>query len=99
MCMNTIAGQLPWLSSFSYRRQARFSNFTLPQTAWASLVQRFLSLSMTDETGSTHAGDTTAEIQSRSFRVKLYKLDSEGTWEDQGTGYCIYQTVIYPSTP
>lgn len=50
---------------------------------------------MTDETGSTHAGDTTPD---RSFRVKLYKLDSEGTWEDQGTGYCIYKTVIYPST-
>ncbi|KAJ8662157.1 hypothetical protein O0I10_001850 [Lichtheimia ornata] len=44
---------------------------------------------MTDETGSTHAGDTTPD---RSFRVKLYKLDSEGTWEDQGTGYCIYKT-------
>lgn len=61
-------------------------------------VQRFLSLPMTDETGSTHAGDTTADTPSRSYRVKLYKLDAEGTWEDQGTGYCIYKTVIYPST-
>ncbi|CDS11906.1 hypothetical protein LRAMOSA04102 [Lichtheimia ramosa] len=47
---------------------------------------------MTDETGSTHAGDTTADTPSRSYRVKLYKLDAEGTWEDQGTGYCIYKT-------
>lgn len=28
-------------------------------------------------------------------RVKLYQLNQETNWEDKGTGFCVYQVVIY----
>ena len=36
--------------------------------------------------------DSTA---SKSFRVKVYKLIGEGeaNWQDQGTGFCVYNMV------
>ncbi|KAI9319885.1 component of IIS longevity pathway SMK-1-domain-containing protein [Dichotomocladium elegans] len=47
---------------------------------------------MSDEDKSPFTTDQSSGNQSKAFRVKVYKLDADGAWEDQGTGYCVYKT-------
>ncbi|ORY98013.1 component of IIS longevity pathway SMK-1-domain-containing protein [Syncephalastrum racemosum] len=47
---------------------------------------------MAEEVGNHNQPDD-PKTTPNAFRVKLYKLDTEGGWEDQGTGFCIYTTA------
>lgn len=50
---------------------------------------------MAEEAGTSIPSDerTTPQPSQKTYRVKLYKLDGDGVWEDQGTGFCNYTTV------
>lgn len=53
---------------------------------------------MAEEVGNHNQPDD-SKTTPNAFRVKLYKLDTEGGWEDQGTGFCIYTAVSGRNLP